>query len=77
MLCTECNKGELVATTQSSAVSIAGLLSVLIVIAGLVALMANPLLGVLAIILGVLVGTLGRPRKTVLVCPHCHANTPL
>lgn len=68
--CPKCNT-DMVAEQRKTAVSIAGIIGVLLTMAGLAMLLFNPAMGVLVIILAVVVSIFGRPKKTVLVCPNC------
>ncbi len=68
--CPSCDVA-LVAVEKKSAVSIGGILSVMIALAGLYSLLLNPIFGVLLLILAVVVGNLGRGKKVVMKCPSC------
>jgi predicted RNA-binding Zn-ribbon protein involved in translation (DUF1610 family) len=68
--CSSCNVA-LVAVEKARAVSIGGLLSVIVVIVGVIALAFNVVVGILIIILGLIIGAVGRGKKIVMVCPKC------
>ncbi len=71
--CPSCDVA-LIAVEKKSAVSAGGLLSVVIALFGLYALLLNPVFGVLLLILAVVIGNLGRGKKTVMKCPSCGAT---
>ena len=68
--CSSCNIA-LVAVEKARAVSIGGLLSVIVIIVGVLALAFNVVVGILIIILALVIGAVGRGTKTVMVCPKC------
>ena len=68
--CSECNVS-LVSVEKKNAVSIAGLMSVVLFLIGLVSAFANITVGILIMILALIIGAIGRGKKTVMVCPQC------
>lgn len=71
MICDKCKKGEMYAKRVDKQVSLSGILSVLIVMAGLVTLLFSAVLGVLIVIAGLILSAMGRGKNTFLVCPAC------
>lgn len=72
--CPKCN-GELVPVERAPTVSIAGLIGAVVGVAGIIALFANPLLGIGLIVLGAVIGATMRRKKLVLICPRCKTET--
>lgn len=70
-ICPECGKGELVLREVKANVSAAGLFGALLAVIGVVTAFMNAVAGVLMIILGILIGYLGRSRKIEAICPMC------
>lgn len=64
-----------VSTTKRRAVTVQGVISVLMVLVGVVTLLLSPVFGILLLIAGVLVGMVGR-SKSVIVCAKCGAEAP-
>lgn len=73
--CTTCNVA-LVPVQKKRAVSVSGLLSVIVVIAGLITVFGNVVVGILVMILGLIIGAVGGGKKTVMVCPKCGTEGP-
>lgn len=71
--CSKCNI-QLVTKEKKQAVSIAGIFSVLIFIIGLGVAFANIVIGILIMILALIIGSVGRDKKTIMVCPQCGAE---
>lgn len=67
---------QFVATTQRRKVTAQGLLGVIGVVAGLICLFANPILGVLIIIASLIIASIGR-NKSVLICAKCGERAPV
>jgi len=72
LACQRCNV-QLVAVQKKKAVSVSGLLSVILFIVGVVSLLANVLIGAVLMILALVIGMTGG-SKTVMVCPNCKAE---
>jgi hypothetical protein len=68
--CAKCNVA-LVPVERKKAVSAAGLLGVLIFLFGLMFVFFNPIVGILMMILGVIIGAVGRGKSIQMVCPRC------
>ena len=68
--CASCNVA-LIAVEKKQAVSAGGIFGVLVFLLGLMFLLFNAVVGVLIMILGLIIGTVGRAKKTVMVCPQC------
>jgi hypothetical protein len=70
LTCQEC-KVPLVPVQKAQAVSIHRIISVLIILGGILTLIANVVVGILAIIIGLIVWSVGRAKNTVMTCPQC------
>lgn len=71
MICPKCEASELFQKEVRQQVSIAGIISIFIIFAGVVTFFAQPLLGVVIVILGFVVSAVGRGKVSLLVCPKC------
>lgn len=69
--CPQCGKGELVLREVSAKVSIAGLFGAFLALIGFVMLFFNPIVGLLVVVVGILIGVFGRGKHTESVCPMC------
>ena len=72
LACEKCNV-QLVAVQKRKAVSVSGLASVILFVIGIIAIMANVIVGALLMILALVIGMAGG-KKTVMVCPNCSAE---
>lgn len=61
----------MVQITETAGICAAGIIGALAFLAGLVLLAVSPIVGLVVIVIGILVGAFGRPKHTVLVCPAC------
>ena len=68
--CKKCNV-ELVTKEKKQSVSVAGVSSACLFLIGIVLIFFNPLVALIIIILAMIIGIVGRGKKTVLVCPNC------
>jgi len=68
--CENCNI-QLMVKEEAAVVSFGGILGAFLFIIGLPTLLFNPIIGVLLIVVGVILGSVGRARRTVLFCPQC------
>jgi DNA-directed RNA polymerase subunit RPC12/RpoP len=71
--CPNCNV-QLVTKEKKKAVSIAGIFSALMFLVGIGVAFANIIVGLLIMILAVIIGVVGRGKKTIMVCPKCGAE---
>lgn len=69
--CPECGKGDLLLREVKPKVSAAGLFGAALALIGFGLLFFNPIVGVLMIGGGILIGYAGRGKKTEAVCPLC------
>ncbi len=76
MACARCNV-ELIPQARSSAVSGGGLVGSLIAFVGLVTMFGNAIVGIGLIIVGLILGTVTRGKRLVLICPKCKDVTKL
>jgi hypothetical protein len=76
MACPRCNV-QLLPQERSSAVSGTGLFAALIAFIGIVVLFANALVGIGIIIAALLLGSVTRRKRLVLICPSCKSVTPV
>lgn len=76
MRCPKCN-GELLQHEKASSVSAGGLLGAVVGVIGLITLFANAVVGIGLIIVGLVMGSVMRRKKLVLVCPACKTVTPV
>jgi hypothetical protein len=75
LTCADC-KVQLVPVQKRKSVSLSGLISVVVFLVGLVAILVNPVVGALIMILAIVIGIAGGGRKTIMVCPNCGARGP-
>jgi hypothetical protein len=61
----------LVPVQKPRSVSLAGIFSVLLFMLGLLSLFVSGIVGLLLMILAIVIGTVGRGKVTVMVCPQC------
>jgi len=61
---------------KRKAISVSGLISVVVLLIGLLALLGNVLVGAVIMILALVIGMVGSGKKTVMVCPKCGAKGP-
>ena len=73
--CSKC-KVQLVPVQKKKAVSVSGLISVVVFLVGLVAIFGNAIVGALIMILALVIGMVGGGKKTVMVCPNCGVEGP-
>jgi uncharacterized membrane protein YvbJ len=71
--CPSC-KVQLVTKEKRALISIGGLIGAFCFLVGLGLLFVTPIFGALIMILGVILGAVGRSQKTVMVCPKCGAE---
>lgn len=64
-----------VSTTRKRAVTAQGIVGVLLVLIGVLCLLLNPIFGVLLVIAGMIVASIGRNR-TLLMCAKCGVDAP-
>ena len=76
MRCPKCNS-ELLQHEKASSVSAGGLIGALVGLVGVVTLFGNALVGIGLIILGLIMGSVMRSKKLVLICPSCKTVTPV
>lgn len=70
LLCARC-KVRMIPIEQKAAFSLAGIFAVFVFLFGVAVIFANPVFGILVIILSYIIGTVGRSKKTVMTCPKC------
>lgn len=75
MKCPTCDLN-LIPIAKPNAYSFAGLIGFLVILVGLVALLINPLAGLIAIACGALIDKLFRGSKIIMTCPHCRHEAP-
>jgi len=75
LACPSC-KVQLVPVQKRKAISVSGLISVVVLLIGLLALLGNVLVGAVIMILALVIGMVGSGKKTVMVCPKCGAKGP-
>jgi len=68
--CSKCNVA-LVPIEKKKAVSLAGVVSVFLFLIGIASAFANVIVGILIMILALIIGAVGRGKKTIMVCPEC------
>ena len=73
LVCASC-KTVLVPVQKRKALSLSGLVSVVIFLAGLLTMLANFIVGAFVVIVALLIGMAGGNKKTVMVCPSCGAE---
>jgi len=71
--CEKCNV-QLVTKEKKSSVSIAGIFSVLMFLVGALVMLANVMVGIIVMVVAIIIGSVGRGTKTVMVCPQCGAE---
>lgn len=76
MNCAKCGE-PMLPIEKTARVSLAGLVGALVALVGLAALLANPLVGIGLIIVGAVVGAVGRGKRLMLVCPRCGETKPI
>jgi hypothetical protein len=72
LACSKCNV-PLVSIQKNKAVSVTGLISVILFVIGVVVILSNVLVGAVLMILALVIGMAGG-KKTVKVCPNCNAE---
>jgi hypothetical protein len=77
MNCPQCGQSEMVAKQTASAVSVGGILGALVLLAGVVLLLASPIVGLLTILVGIAIGMAGRRQITRVICPACRHSIKL
>lgn len=68
--CSKCNT-QLVTKEKKKQASVAGVISVFLFMIGLGAFFVNIVVGILLMIFALIIGSVGRGTKTIMVCPHC------
>lgn len=71
--CSRCN-AQLVPVQKRKAISIGGLISVVVFLVGLMAMLGNVIVGLVIMILALVIGMVGGGKKTVMVCAKCGAE---
>ena len=71
--CPSC-KVQLVPKEKKKQVTASGLMGVFLFLVGLAVLYFYTVAGIVIIILGIIIGTVARGTKTVMVCPECGAE---
>lgn len=71
MACPRCNIA-LIPITRPVSVSLAGFFGIGFVLIGLVALLFNPVVGILTILVGVAISKFFRGSEVIMTCPKCH-----
>jgi hypothetical protein len=72
LACQKCNV-QMVAIQKKKAVSVSGLLSLVLFVIGVCTILFNVLVGAVLLILAVAIGMAGG-KKTVMICPNCNAE---
>lgn len=62
-----------VPVTKRNSVSLAGMFGALLFLVGLATMLGNLIAGLVIIVIGLVIGTLGAPKTTRLICPNCSA----
>jgi predicted RNA-binding Zn-ribbon protein involved in translation (DUF1610 family) len=70
-LCPECGKGELTLRDVKPKVSAAGLLGAFLAVVGFISAFFNPVIGIGMIAVGIVIGIVGRGKRTEVICPLC------
>ena len=74
--CPQCNVAY-IATQQKQSVSAGGVFGALIGLIGLFAMIGNFVIGLMILVFGIIIGSVGRKTMTVLVCPLCKKKVEL
>lgn len=70
LVCPQCNV-QMIATEKRRNVSVGGILGAAAFVVGLLICLSNPILGVLVMILGLILGAVTRSKYTAIMCPLC------
>lgn len=77
MECPQCHKSELATKQTVSDVTPGGVIGVALLLGGGVVALSNVMLGGMIMVVGLLIGLVGRRTITTLVCPACRYSTRL